>query len=545
MSSEREDVSVRPGESVGTDHMDLGRAAANVSFAAAAAHDLSGPPSAQIPRHFDSSDRALNNAVNVTLDDIELPTSVHYDSKTYRLRLSGKGAIKVNQMDICVAMAANSILTLEEWDDHVTFYRLADLPFERFIHLTPEIDISLRHNSTFSFQPATQEDPSIEVECTIEDMSVNETTVFLQYVPVTYQTSNVKEILAKAGLKVLSIKRDLKEADRWIITVKNEKKEIPHYIHLSKLSLRQDEKRSTILVTMPGRLTECSVPGCRSTSHRANKCPTLNKDKVQRPPGQQHPRQTYASATKGWKNRARALELLEKESVEPKNSDHEWKTIERRRQAQNIRQSERAIRAENRFSILGIEESEIDECPEDESETPGVPIHESTPKQTSETQRLQRKAKSVASLVNSVLLGTYKKQRKTTKNVKGAGQADGGKTGQCQTAKPKDKNRRKRRKFHQSNSSGEPHQGASEDEWESVVDMSECQVPPEDVPIPEPEAVPELQPDPMSDAGRGQGPVYGGADPGTCPGVSDALHEKSNIQNTVIVHHDSSHSNSL
>ena len=75
--------------------------------------------------------------------------------------------------------------------------------------------------------------------------------------------------------------------------------------------------------------------------------------------------------------------------------------------------------------------------------------------------------------------------------------------------------------------------------------MSECQVLPEDVPIPEPEAVPELQPDPMSDAGRGQGPVHGGPGPGTCPGVSDALHEKSNIQNTVIVHHDSSHSNSL
>ena len=144
---------------------------------------------------------------------------------------------------------------------------------------------------------------------------------------------------------------------------------------------------------MPGRLTECSVPGCRSTSHRANKCPTLNKDKVQRPPGQQHPRQVYASANKGWKNRARALELLEKESVEPKNSDHEWKTIERRRQAQNIRQDERAIRAENRFSILGIEETEVEECYEDESETPGVPIHESTPKQPSETQRLLAKSK--------------------------------------------------------------------------------------------------------------------------------------------------------
>ena len=167
MSTEGEDASVRPGESVGTDHMDLGRAVVNVSFAAAAAHDLSGPPSAQTPRQFDSSERALNNAINVSLDDIQLPSSVHYDSKTYCLRLSEKGAIKVNQMDICVAMAANSILTLEEWDDHVTFYRLADLPFERFIHLTPEIGTSLRHDSTFSFEPATQEDPAMEVECTI------------------------------------------------------------------------------------------------------------------------------------------------------------------------------------------------------------------------------------------------------------------------------------------------------------------------------------------------------------------------------------------
>ena len=66
------------------------------------AHDQSRPPSAQPPRQIDS-DRAINKSVSVTIDNFDLPRSVHPESKTYRLRLSGKGAIKVNQMDLCVS----------------------------------------------------------------------------------------------------------------------------------------------------------------------------------------------------------------------------------------------------------------------------------------------------------------------------------------------------------------------------------------------------------------------------------------------------------
>ena len=540
-----------PGESVVTGAADAATSSQTDQFVSVDnAHDQSRPPSAQPPRQIDS-DRAINKSVTVTIDDFDLPKSVHPESKTYRLRLSGKGAIKVNQMDLCVAMAANNILSLEEWDDHVLFYRLADLPFERFIHLTPEVNIELRHNASFSFQPATQDDPSIEIECTIEDMTVKETTIFLQYVPVTFHESTVLDILKKSGLQVISMKRDLKEADRWIISVKNEKKEIPHYINLKKLSKREDEKSPTILVTIPGRLTECSVRGCRSTSHRANKCPLLNKDINQKPP-EQHPRQTYASAAKGWKNRAKAVQLLEKEKTQPKASDHEWQMVDRRRKqhCHNIRQNPNELRLANPFILLDVDDSDSDDHNDDDKannisvqDDVVAPLLTSTPISPPKEGRLQRRAKSMAKLMNSVLIAAQKKSNKRVKNTKPAGQADGGKAGPCPNSNKMNKSKRKKRKIQHSGSSGEPHQGLSDDDWESIVSQEEHLDTPDDTPMPDPVTAPEPQPDLTSDGARGQGPGDGEPDPGTS-GLQPEQ-QPTNVQNSIFVHHDSSHSFNL
>ena len=546
-----------PGEGVGTGPVPPASSRQDAArfLAAESAHDSSRPPSAQPPRrqgsvlNYSVSDKATQNTVRVELDDKDLPDSVHMPSTTFRLRLAGKGAIKVNQMDLCVAMVSQGILTLEEWDNYVLFYRLADAPFERFIHLTPETGIQLRHGASFTFQPATSDDPTAHIECNIEDLSVQETTLFMNFVPVTFVESNVREVLKKAKLEVLNLRRDSKEADKWIVNVRNSKKEVPHYIRLNKLSTKDDGMSTSILVTVPGRLTECSVPGCRSTSHRANKCPIIERNKEKGPSQQLNQRQTYAGATKGWKNKARAVHLLEKEKTQQKVSDYEWQTVQSRSSTQQpgIRID---VATANRYALLedanerdACEKIIVDELNEEEPE----PVRCSTPKSPVKRKHLQREAKRMAALVNTVLLAQQEEQRQKKKNekkpAKSAGKADGGKTGQRRVLREKIRERRKRKRINLQ-SSGEPHQGENESdgtEWENVS-LLDRPNPSMVIPTPDPEVVPESQPDLTSDATRGPGPGGSGE---TAGGHGDLTGQLINVQNSIFVHHDSSQSNTL
>ena len=530
-------------------------------------HDTSQPTPAQRPRGSvlpsPSMHAAEKNTVRVRLDDMDLPNSVHRESESYRLRLSGKGAIKVSQMDICIALASNGIITLEEWDNHVLFYRLADMPFERFIHINPDAGISLKHNSVFSFNPATQDDPTLEVECSIENLSMKQTTLFLQFVPITFEDSTVTDMLTKSGLEVISLKRDLRDADKWVVTVKNELKKIPHYIEVNKLSKKGDETSTRLLVTVPGRLTECSVPGCRSTAHRANKCPLKqarekSAEQIQRD-GQ---RKSYSSAAKGWKNMAKAEELLRKENVQPKASDSDWTNVSNKRKnpPHTIRQE---VRLENRYDILG------DYLPEDDfpalttqiedKETPKEgPLHSSTPitrleaaehekdKQGLSAEKRKtynRAAKTLAKISRAILKedSTQKKKRQCKKATPPKASFAIYAPGKGEAVSYSKLGKLPHRKINRK-ASGEPRQTENESgsEWETTGLLNDSELlslTPLVPPARDPEVIPESQHDTLSDAARGH------VDPGgtgpTKGWSEEQVETQKNIQNVTIVHHDS------
>ena len=200
----------------------------------------------------------------------ELPNSVHQD-RTYLLRLTGVNAVKVTAKDICIALISEGALSLEEWEDFVIYYRY-ESPFERYIHLLPGANFDLLHNTSLSFKPASVGSASPEVEMRLEDLSVKETTFFLEWVPMTYSEKLVQKLLTSIGLRPTSLRRDARSADKWAVTVADDQTEIPHYIYAPRFSLNGQEKgHSKVLVTIPKRWTECEH--CRSTSHRSHRCP--------------------------------------------------------------------------------------------------------------------------------------------------------------------------------------------------------------------------------------------------------------------------------
>ena len=291
---------------------------------------------------------------------------------------------------------------------------------------------------------------------------------------------------------------------------------------------------------MPGRLTECSVPGCRSTTHRADKCPLQKRDKAPQPAGLQHPRQAYADAPKGWKNRAQAVELLEKE-LQSNQNNHEWQRAKGHRTSRTIRQDLGALRLKIRFTLLDEEGEDTDENNLINDSTIS-PIKSSTPK-TPGHRTLQRQSKEMAKYLNTLIMSTQRKSGKSSKGLGVARRADGGKAGQRASPRP----RKRRKKIQQENSSGEPHQRESGSESGSDDGQSDHGQTERQPPQPVPEAGLDPHPDPMSDEGRGQGPGGGGpVPPGGCLGAGGGQSDISkNIQNTIFVHNDSSHSNSL
>ena len=213
--------------------------------------------------------KAVYNSKTAYLPPNELPNSIHHD-RTYLLRLSGTNAVRVTAKDICIALISDGALSHEEWDEYVIYYRY-ESPFERYLHLLPGAQFDLHHNTSITFKPASLGNASPEVELRVEDLSVQETTFFLEWVPMTYTSRLVEKLLSSVGLQPTSLRRDAHSADKWVITVAADQTEVPHYIHAPRFSLNGKEKGHTkVLVTVPRRWTECEH--CRSTNHRSHKC---------------------------------------------------------------------------------------------------------------------------------------------------------------------------------------------------------------------------------------------------------------------------------
>ena len=218
--------------------------------------------------------RAKFNSKTAYLPPNELPNSVHHD-RTYLLRLSGTNAVRVTARDICIALISDGALSHDEWEDYVIYYRY-ESPFERYIHLLPGAQFDLHHNTSITFKPASIGNASPDVELRVEDLSIKETTFFLEWVPMTYSSDLVEKLLSSVGLQPTSLRRDAHSADKWVVTVGVDQIEVPHYIHAPRFSLNGKERgHSKVLVTVPKRWTECEH--CRSTTHRSHKCRNKRK----------------------------------------------------------------------------------------------------------------------------------------------------------------------------------------------------------------------------------------------------------------------------
>ena len=185
--------------------------------------------------------RAKFNSKTAYLPPNELPNSVHHD-RTYLLRLSGTNAVRVTARDICIALISDGALSHDEWEDYVIYYRY-ESPFERYIHLLPGAQFDLHHNTSITFKPASIGNASPDVELRVEDLSVKETTFFLEWVPMTYSSDLVEKLLSSVGLQPTSLRRDAHSADKWVVTVGVDQIEVPHYIHAPRFSLNGKKKR--------------------------------------------------------------------------------------------------------------------------------------------------------------------------------------------------------------------------------------------------------------------------------------------------------------
>ena len=95
-----------------------------LNYASAASVNLDTSPRSLAPRRenvFISSKSKYNTMV-ANISPAELPTSLHPE-KTFLLRLSGPSAVKVTPRDVCIALVSEGLMSLDEWDQFVMYYR--------------------------------------------------------------------------------------------------------------------------------------------------------------------------------------------------------------------------------------------------------------------------------------------------------------------------------------------------------------------------------------------------------------------------------------
>ena len=218
--------------------------------------------------------KAKHNTLTAMIPPENLPNNIH-PSRTYRLRLSGPDAARVTPQDICVALVSDGTITLDEWENQSLYYKMEN-PFERYITLLPSATFDLHHNTSTSFKPASLGNSCSMVELRVEDLDSKDITIFLEWVPVTYSDKTVEKMLTLIGLHPTSLRRDTRSCDKWIISLNDDPRDVPHYIDVRRFAFDGNTDGGTkVLVNLPRRWTECEH--CRSVHHRSHKCPNKSK----------------------------------------------------------------------------------------------------------------------------------------------------------------------------------------------------------------------------------------------------------------------------
>ena len=218
--------------------------------------------------------KAKHNTLTAMVPPENMPDNIH-PSRTYRLRLSGPDAARVTPHDICVALVSDGTITLDEWENQSLYYKLEN-PFERYITLLPSATFDLHHNQSTSFKPASLGSNCSMVELRVEDLDSKDITIFLEWVPVTYTDKTVEKMLTLIGLHPTSLRRDTRSCDKWIISLNDDPRDVPHYIDARRFAFDgNNDGGAKILVNLPRRWTECEH--CRSVHHRSHKCPNKSK----------------------------------------------------------------------------------------------------------------------------------------------------------------------------------------------------------------------------------------------------------------------------
>ena len=125
----------------------------------------------------------------------------------------------------------------------------------------------------------------------IEELGRETTRATIHWLPPTLKYEGLKKIVEKAvgGGTFEKVPHRIDQAAVYV-PKKNEQK-IPHYIHL-----KYEEESTFLLVTVPGRRTECRH--CQQTDHWSNKCPTLNQKTEDRPRATKERKDTFAEKVK-------------------------------------------------------------------------------------------------------------------------------------------------------------------------------------------------------------------------------------------------------
>ena len=126
----------------------------------------------------------------------------------------------------------------------------------------------------------------------IEELGRETTRATIHWLPPTLKYEGLKKIVEKAvgGGTFEKVPHRIDQAAVYV--PKKNKQKIPHYIHL-----RYEEESTFLLVTVPGRRTECRH--CSGTDHWSNRCPNAPRSDGGKPRAMAVQRETsYAQKTK-------------------------------------------------------------------------------------------------------------------------------------------------------------------------------------------------------------------------------------------------------
>ena len=227
---------------------------------------------------------------------------------TYRLKLSGPGAVTARPETIAAALlSSGKIQSLDTWRQ-AKYYRLQN-PFERFVSFrgcgeTP----ALKSRDTIEavFEPGK---PEAKGQIQVTDLEDKELRFTLQFVPPGADARFIDTVLTQAGVRAKEITRSAVRQDLWFCTADCTEDEVPHFISSGNLTSKPlPADRTAIMVSVPGRPIKCYY--CGDPGHWSNKCQSGRDTRRQRYVEREEQRKE--ALEKRRRAKAEAQELIDK-----------------------------------------------------------------------------------------------------------------------------------------------------------------------------------------------------------------------------------------